>query len=80
MANINSRGNTSGAKSTDPNTEISLDFVRQIVIEDVKAGKNGGRVHTRWPPEPNGYIHIGHAKTILLNHGIATEFGGKFNL
>jgi len=80
MADINSQGNASEAKSTDPNTEISLDFVRQIVIEDVKAGKNGGRVHTRWPPEPNGYIHIGHAKTVLLNYGIAEEFGGKFNL
>ncbi len=80
MADINSQANASGAKSTDPNTEISLDFVRQIVAEDVKAGKNGGCVHTRWPPEPNGYIHIGHAKTILLNYGIAEEFGGKFNL
>ncbi|MCK4599598.1 glutamine--tRNA ligase/YqeY domain fusion protein [Candidatus Bipolaricaulota bacterium] len=80
MADINSQANASEAKSTDSNTEISRDFVRQIVIEDVKAGKNEGRVHTRWPPEPNGYIHIGHAKTILLNYGIATEFGGKFNL
>jgi len=80
MADINSQGNASGAKSTDPNTEISLDFVRQIVAEDVQAGKNDGRVHTRWPPEPNGYIHIGHSKTVLLNYWIAQEFGGKFNL
>ncbi|MCK4598231.1 glutamine--tRNA ligase, partial [Candidatus Bipolaricaulota bacterium] len=80
MADINSQGNASEAKSTDPNTEISLDFVRQIVIEDVQAGKNDGRVHTRWPPEPNGYIHIGHSKTVLLNYWIAQEFGGKFNL
>jgi len=80
MAGINSQANASEAKSTDPNTEISLDFVRQIVIEDVKAGKNDGRVHTRWPPEPNGYIHIGHSKTVLLNYWIAQEFDGKFNL
>ena len=56
------------------------DFIRRIVAEDLAAGKNDGRVHTRWPPEPNGYIHIGHAMSILLNHSIAQEFGGKFNL
>ena len=56
------------------------DFIRQIVSEDVAAGKNGGRVQTRWPPEPNGYIHIGHAKGFLLAFGIAQEFGGQFNL
>jgi len=60
--------------------ETHLDFIRQIVSDDVKEGKNGGRVHTRWPPEPNGYIHIGHAKGFLLAYGIAQEFGGKFNL
>lgn len=63
-----------------PGDELPLDFIRQIVSNDVKEGKNGGRVHTRWPPEPNGYIHIGHAKTVLLNYWIAQEFGGKFNL
>jgi glutaminyl-tRNA synthetase len=56
------------------------DFIREIVAEDVRAGKNEGRVHTRWPPEPNGYIHIGHAKGFLLAFGIAQEFGGAFNL
>ncbi len=56
------------------------DFIREIVAEDVRTGKNEGRVHTRWPPEPNGYIHIGHAKGFLLAFGIAQEFGGKFNL
>ncbi|RMH73007.1 MAG: glutamine--tRNA ligase, partial [Gemmatimonadetes bacterium] len=55
-------------------------FIRDIIIEDLKAGKNDKRVHTRFPPEPNGYLHIGHAKSILLNYGLAKEFGGKFNL
>jgi len=57
-----------------------LDFIRAIVAEDNRTGKWGGRVHTRFPPEPNGYLHIGHAKSICLNFGIAAEFGGKCNL
>ena len=55
-------------------------FVRDIVIEDLKTNKYAGRVHTRFPPEPNGYLHIGHAKSICLNFGLAAEFGGKTNL
>ncbi|MCL5746424.1 MAG: glutamine--tRNA ligase/YqeY domain fusion protein [Acidobacteria bacterium] len=55
-------------------------FVRDIIIEDLKTNKYGGRVQTRFPPEPNGYLHIGHAKSINLNFGLAAEFGGKCNL
>ena len=58
----------------------SLDFVRSIIAEDNKTGKHGSRVHTRFPPEPNGYLHIGHGKSICLNFGIAQEFDGLCNL
>jgi glutaminyl-tRNA synthetase len=55
-------------------------FIRDIILQDIASGKHGGRVHTRFPPEPNGYLHIGHAKSICLNYGLAQEFGGKMNL
>jgi glutaminyl-tRNA synthetase len=55
-------------------------FIRLIIEEDNKAGRYGGRVHTRFPPEPNGYLHIGHAKSICINFGLAEQFGGKCNM
>ena len=58
----------------------SLHFIEQIITDDNESGRFGKRVHTRFPPEPNGYLHIGHAKSIILNSGMAQEFGGLFNL
>ncbi len=55
-------------------------FIRDLILADNASGKHGGRVHTRFPPEPNGYLHVGHAKSIMLNFGLAEEFGGKCNL
>jgi len=61
-------------------TKQPVSFIEQFIIDDLEAGKNGGRIHTRFPPEPNGYLHIGHAKAICLDFGMAQKYNGKCNL
>jgi glutaminyl-tRNA synthetase len=65
---------------TPTDSATSSNFIRDAIIEDIKTGRFGGRVHTRWPPEPNGYLHVGHAKAMCIDFGMALEFGGKCNL
>ena len=67
-------------KSEETSEKKSLNFIEQIVENDLKEGKNDGKVQTRFPPEPNGYLHIGHAKAICLDFGIAAAHGGVCNL
>ena len=66
--------------SNDESAERGLNFVEQLVYNDLREGKNGGRLNTRFPPEPNGYLHIGHAKAICMDFGVAEKFGGTCNL
>ena len=78
---MSTKGEESTTNDKKPNeNNVRLDFIRQIVADDLKTNKWGGRVVTRFPPEPNGYLHIGHAKSICLNFGIAAEFGGRCHL
>ncbi|MGC9393258.1 MAG: glutamine--tRNA ligase/YqeY domain fusion protein [Anaerolineae bacterium] len=65
---------------TENEETISCDFIRVAIDEDIESGRFDGRVHTRFPPEPNGYLHIGHAKAICIDFGIAEDYGGKYNL
>ncbi len=66
--------------ANDSDKAQGTDFIRARIEEDNKTGRFGGKVHTRFPPEPNGYLHLGHAKSICLNFGVAKEFGGQCNL
>ena len=72
--------NMDNIKETEEKEKKNLNFIEQIVVNDLKEGKNDGRLQTRFPPEPNGYLHIGHAKAICMDFGVAQKFGGVCNL
>ncbi|HZP22238.1 MAG TPA: glutamine--tRNA ligase/YqeY domain fusion protein [Terriglobales bacterium] len=74
------RATESAAPAPEQSVQRPSNFIRDIILDDLKTNKYNGRVHTRFPPEPNGYLHIGHAKSICLNFGLAAEFGGQTNL
>ena len=77
---MNPQTNEASTGAETPAETAPSNFIREIILDDLKTNKYGGRVHTRFPPEPNGYLHIGHAKSITINFGLAQEFGGKCNL
>jgi len=80
MTDANDKNVNDKENSGEPEVRESVDFIRQAVIEDNNSERFGHRVHTRFPPEPNAYLHIGHAKAVWIDYGIAQDFGGLFNL
>src|SRR5262245_29771172 len=78
---LENRMNSESESGTRPvESSTRSNFIRDVIVQDVDEGKHDGRVQTRFPPEPNGYLHIGHAKAIFLDFGLAAEFSGKCNL